>query len=399
MLKHFYHYLLAWSGSIRYRHPSRELFVIGVTGTKGKSTTIEFANALLTASGKKTAVLSSLHSPSFNTMPGRWAIQKFLRDAASTGANYALVEVTSEGVKQWRHRFIDWDAAVFLNLRPEHIESHGSFEKYRAAKIAFFASLKHSSKKMRRFFINEGDENAVYFKEAAKSVSGSKIILWNEADAFKLVQNLREAYGADWMKADFNIANVAAALAIARELGVNEVVIQETLGGFGGIPGRMQFVQREPFAVIVDYAHTPDSLEAVYKNIREHYGFKDDSQLIAVLGSAGGGRDVWKRPEMGKIAASYADIVILTSEDPYDDDPKLIISQMRNGIENARVNPEKIYEIPDRREAITQALSLAGEHDFVILTGMGSQRQFHMKNGATIPWDEAGIAQELLNKK
>ncbi len=329
-------------------------------------------------------------------MPGRWAIQKFLARAVETGAGYALVEVTSEGVRQHRHRFVDWDAAAFLNLHPEHIESHGSFEKYRDAKVAFFSSLKHSAKRTRYFFINAEDDNAVYFEEAARAVPNGKLVLWRPADAFKLLQDLRDAYDADWMKADFNVENVAAALAVARELGVGEAVIREALGGFTGVPGRMQFVQKEPFAVVVDYAHTPDSLEAAYRNIRQNYGFRDDSQLIAILGSAGGGRDKWKRPELGKIAASYADIIVLTSEDPYDEDPGVIIAELRRGIESANVNPEKVYEIPDRTEAIAKALSLATAHDFVVLTGMGSQKQFHLKNGTTVPWDEVGIVRALL---
>jgi len=396
VLKRIYHYFLAWSGGIRFGHPSRNLFVIGVTGTKGKSTTLELLRAVLAGAGKNVAVLSSLHGADTNTMPGRWAIQKFLARAVETGAGYALVEVTSEGVRQHRHRFVDWDAAAFLNLHPEHIESHGSFEKYRDAKVAFFSSLKHSAKRTRYFFINAEDDNAVYFEEAARAVPNGKLVLWRPADAFKLLQDLRDAYDADWMKADFNVENVAAALAVARELGVGEAVIREALGGFTGVPGRMQFVQKEPFAVVVDYAHTPDSLEAAYRNIRQNYGFRDDSQLIAILGSAGGGRDKWKRPELGKIAASYADIIVLTSEDPYDEDPGVIIAELRRGIESANVNPEKVYEIPDRTEAIAKALSLATAHDFVVLTGMGSQKQFHLKNGTTVPWDEVGIVRALL---
>jgi len=404
-LKTPYHYLAAWLGAVKCRYPSRKLFVIGITGTKGKSTTIELLNAILEASGRKTALLSSLRmkvgqgsvpNTWSNTMPGRAKLQAFLKDAADAGCSHALIEVTSEGVRQKRHRFIDWDAAVFLNIHPEHIESHGSFEKYREAKLDFFRSLQRSRKKERFLFINTDDPNAVYFEEIAALVPRSTLVPFTAADAWKLVEALREGYDADWMHADFNVANVAAALAVARTLGIGRTTIVEALGGFRGIPGRMEFVQREPFAIVIDYAHTPHSLEELYRNLRENYGFKEGHNLIVVLGSAGGGRDTWKRSEFGKIAASYADFIVLTSEDPYNEDPFRIISEIRAGFADAPVNPKAIYEIADRREAIQKALSLAGEGDVVVLTGMGSQEFFYGPNGTKIPWGERKIVEELL---
>ncbi len=156
-----YHFLLAFLGAVRYGFQSRKLFVVGVTGTKGKSSTLEILSATLEEAGKKTALLGSVRKKILdkstkdtdNTMPGRFVIQKFLRDAVKAGVEYALLEVTSEGVVQYRHRFIDWDAAFFLNLAPEHIERHGSFKNYRAAKVSFFSSLSHSRKPKKYFFV------------------------------------------------------------------------------------------------------------------------------------------------------------------------------------------------------------------------------------------------------
>ncbi|MEK7147059.1 MAG: Mur ligase family protein, partial [Patescibacteria group bacterium] len=146
-LKSFYHLILAWLGNLIYRNPSRKLFVLGVTGTKGKSTVLELINAMLEAAGKKTALSSSIRvkigldsrkNITGNTMPGRFFLQRFLRQAADVGCEFALIEVTSQGVLQYRHRFIEWDAALITNLTAEHIEAHGSFDNYLKAKTAFF---------------------------------------------------------------------------------------------------------------------------------------------------------------------------------------------------------------------------------------------------------------------
>ena len=176
-LKSIYHFFLAWVGALLYGFPSRKIFVLGVTGTKGKSTTLELINAILQSSGKKTALISSIRfkiaddttkNTSGMSMPGRFALQRFLRKAVRAGCQYALVEVTSQGILQHRHRFIDFDAALFTNLHPEHIEAHGSFENYRAAKVSFFEDVaERSGKSPKRFFINEADKSAQYFSAVA----------------------------------------------------------------------------------------------------------------------------------------------------------------------------------------------------------------------------------------
>ncbi|HDY73201.1 MAG TPA: UDP-N-acetylmuramyl-tripeptide synthetase [Candidatus Jorgensenbacteria bacterium] len=405
MLRSFYHTVLAWTGSIRYRRPSRRLFVVGVTGTKGKSTVIELMNVIFEAAGERTALLSTVRQkigtetePNewSNTMPGRWRLQRFLHRAATERCTYAFVEVTSQGTTQHRHRFIDWDVAVFLNLHPEHIEAHGSFEKYREAKLNFFRSLKHSKKSRQYFLINRDDQDSMLFYEVAKRVRSGEVIWFSKNDVFKMVEGLRATYHQEWLRADFNVENVAAAVALARLRGVNRGTIQRALAEFPGVPGRMEFVQKKPFSVVVDYAHTPESLTAVYRNLRTNYDFTDSSHLICVLGAAGGGRDTWKRPEHGKIAASYGDVVILTSEDPYDEDPRAIIEDMKRGIAESPEKPQKVYEIIDRTEAIKKALSIAREKDIVIITGIGSQKWFYGPNGKKQPWDEVQTVKELL---
>ena len=322
-IKDTYHHFLAAFGAWAYRYPSRGVFVIGVTGTKGKSTTLELINAILEASGKKTALLSTVRkkvcgrsevNSTGNTMPGRFAIQKFLHEALKSGCEYALIEVTSQGVLQHRHEFIDWDAAFFVNLAPEHIEAHGSFESYRDAKVKFFRNLKFSRKPRKYFFINEDDPNRHYFEEATREVPDAKVVFFSR-DRF-IHQEIGSHYDlssresrrllGDWLLADFNLENAAAAFSFAKQMKIDWSTIKNAFDNFHGVPGRLEFVQKTPFAVVVDYAHTPDSLKKVYEVLRpESISPRSAGKMICVLGSTGGGRDKWKRPELGKIAATY----------------------------------------------------------------------------------------------
>ncbi|KKU91552.1 MAG: UDP-N-acetylmuramoyl-L-alanyl-D-glutamate-2,6-diaminopimelate ligase [Candidatus Jorgensenbacteria bacterium GW2011_GWA1_48_11] len=416
-IRNFYHWFLALLGSCWYGRPSRKIFVLGVTGTKGKSTVLELTNAILEAGGKKTALLSSIRRKvgrkteenlTGNTMPGRFQIQRFLDEAVRAGAEFALIEVTSEGVLQHRHEFTDWDAAIMTNLAPEHIEHHGSFENYRAAKLKFFQYLAFSKKTKKYFFINEEDGSHHYFEEAARRTPNREIILYSRHDLvnhevgrrYKLNSKAGRRLLGDWLLADFNLENAAAAVAFARTQNIDWPIIEKALTNFRGAPGRLEFVQKEPFAVVVDYAHTPDSLKQVYETL-EPKSFKPRSRgkMICVLGSAGGGRDKWKRPEIGKIAATYCDKIVLTNEDPYDENPNEIIRQIENGFLEATVpkcGPEDHFRVLDRRAALKHAVSLAKKGDVVVITGKGSEAWLHLARGEKIPWNERKMAEEIL---
>ncbi len=403
-----YHWLWAFLGAIFYGFPSKKIFVIGVTGTKGKTTVLELMDAILTAAGpstglragNKTALLSSIKvkigdheekNTTENTMPGRFFIQRFLRRAVRAGCTHALIEVTSEGVKYHRHRFIKWGAAFFVNLHPEHIEAHGSFEKYRAAKINF---LKYAAMVGAKIFVNRDDKGA---ESAARMLTGRKIEFYSRRD-FPDVEKLESGL----YMSDFNKENVAAALALAKALGVQSDIALRAVQEFRGVPGRMEFVQKKPFSVVIDYAHTPDSLEAVYKSLKSLNPKSSilNSRMICVLGSAGGGRDKWKRPEMGRVAASYCDAIVLTNEDPYDEDPIKIIREIEAGVhENPHFDAKLsalTWRILERREAIMHALSLAREGDAVVLTGKGSESWIHEARGRRIPWNEKQIVEDTL---
>lgn len=394
-----YHFAFAFLGALVYRFPSRKLFVFGVTGTKGKSTVLELINAIFEEAGKKTALLSSvrvkIEKDSYknkfqNTMPGRFFIQKFLRRAVDAGCEYAFIEVTSEGIVQFRHRFIDFDGAMITNLHPEHIESHGSFENYRSSKVSFFEHVANSPKKKVYFLVNEEDPHKDYFISAGR---GSESIVFFGRERFieneigvRYTLKARGEHGfiADWLRANFNLENAAAAVTFARSQGIDWLIISAAFKKFKGLPGRLESIQQKPFKVVIDYAHTPESLKKVYEHLKPN--------LICVLGAAGGGRDRWKRPELGKIAAQHCKEIILTNEDPYDEPPEKIIEAIESGFTGA-VNYRKIM---DRKEAIRSAIKSAKKGDTVIITGKGSELWMRLAEGKKIPWNEKKVVLAAL---
>lgn len=384
----FYHSILAFLGALIYRFPSKKIRVIGVTGTNGKTTTTEMIAKIFEQAGYKIALLNSIRfkigqKEEINrlrmTMPGRFFIQRFLRKAMKEGCQFVILEVTSEGVKQHRQRFIKFDAAIFTNLAPEHIESHGSFEKYREAKLKFFKAVKEIH------IINCEDENAKYFLEipAKKKITfGFKNGNFNQKNLNLKLKILGE----------FNILNALAAFSVAKAFGIEEKRIKETLENFEGVPGRMEEVISKPFKVIVDYAFTPNALEKVYQILKSTIEPRTSRRLICVLGATGGGRDKWKRPILGELAARYCDKIIITNEDPYDEDPEQIITEVAQGAKG------KGKKILDRREAIREALKFAKENDIVIITGKGCEPSICVKKGKMLPWNEKKVIEEEFKK-
>ena len=404
-LINWYHLSLAFIGAVLYGFPSKKMTVIGITGTKGKSTVVEFCHQIFQEAGYKVASISSIRFKIDNketsnflkmTMPGRFKIQKFFRQAVSSGCKYMILEVTSEGVLQHRHKFIDFDTAVFTNLSPEHIERHGSFKNYQLAKGEFFKVVKNIH------IINLDDENTGFFLQfpAAKkwgystkisnkfldpsfqTVMADNIEILDGGTIFsvgdtKIKMNL---YGK------FNILNALAAICVGLSQSVSLEISKRALEKIVGIKGRMEVVMEKPFKIIVDYAHTPDALQKVYES------FSGRSRMICVLGSAGGGRDKWKRPKMGEIAAKYCDEIIVTNEDPYDEEPIEIINQVSVGTK------ERAKKILDRREAIREALKSAKSGDTVIITGKGCEPWMCLSQGKKIPWDEKKVVKEEFQK-
>lgn len=400
-LQPWYHYLLANVASIWYRHPSREIKVLGITGTKGKSSTVEFANSILEAAGFKTAVLGTIRfkigensRPNLYkmSMPGRFFVQKFIRDSVKAGCDWVIIEITSEGIKQFRHLGIDLDAGIFLNIAPEHIESHGSFEKYLEAKLQLGTLLEKSHKDRRVMIVNADDPHGVRFM----NLKVDEVIPFHltNAEPFETTEK-----GIDFtfdgvritspLRGEFMIKNALAAATFAKSFGVHTNTIKIGIEKLQKIPGRVEFINTKnerDFDVVVDYAHTAESLEALYQAF-------PNQKKICVLGNTGGGRDTWKRPVMAKMAEKYCDEIILTNEDPYDEDPQVIIDVMKQAI-----NEKPVTVIMDRREAIRNAFKKASAKSVVLITGKGTDPYIMEANGKKTPWSDALVAREELEK-
>ena len=391
----YYHLLLALLGALMYRFPGKHMIVIGVTGTKGKSSTVEYLNAIFEAAGFSTAIISTIRikigatskpNKMRMTMPGRMFIQRTLRRALDASCTVAIIEMTSEGARQKRDRLLFMNALIFTNLSPEHIESHGSLDAYAAAKLSIARRLMHSPKRPRYIVANTDDAYGAKFlstvtehqlgfslKETphTTSITGGTFI-------FKGMEFSINFPG------DFSIKNALAATTLTSAMGIPLETIRTALSGLTTIPGRAEDVAPgNEFPIIVDYAHTPDSLQALY----DAY---ESKRRICVLGATGGGRDHWKRPLMGEIAENACEKVILTNEDPYDEDPREIVTQLQK---NMKRTPEIIM---DRREAIAHAISIAREGDVVLITGKGTDPSICGPRGTQEVWSDAEVAREEL---
>lgn len=410
-----YHLILTFLGAVLFGFPSRHLKVIGVTGTNGKSTTVEFITKVLEEAGFKVASISSIKFkigkkewPNLlkMTMPEGFLIQRFLKEARRAKCDYVVLEVTSQGIVQHRHRFIKFDVAVFTNLVPEHIEAHKGFENYKKAKGKLFEATKNIH------IVNLDDKNAEYFLQfPAKKKYGFcietspkeiKKETFDKVDKIVKARDIAESkdgvsfFQEDlkirlWLLGKFNVYNALAAIACALSQGIDIETCKRALEKINHIPGRMEIVIKRPFLVIIDYAVVPESLEAVYREIQTLFS---PNKMICVFGACGGGRDRWKREKLGEIADRYCQKVILTNEDPYDEDPKNILKEIEAGIENKI----KVTKILDRRKAIRETLKKAKEEDVVVLTGKGCEPWMCMAGGKKIPWDEKKIVQEEFKK-
>lgn len=393
-----YHAGLAFFLSLAYGFPARKLVVIGVTGTKGKSTVAEMLFAILRAAGYKTALLSTIRfalddasEPNLfkMTLAGRGFVPAFMRRALNAGCTHMVIEVTSESVLQYRHWFLNLDGLIVTNIQREHIERHGSFENYVAAKRAIVSALEHSPKSARILVTNEDVPETTSFLSAHVTESvgfGAHELARLAGDDHSTTFTYKNVEFRIPLPGAFNALNALSAIKMGNALGISLTTIQEALASLPAVRGRVEHVDAgQTFLVIVDYAHTPDSLKALYDAFPTH-------QKICVLGNTGGGRDRWKRPEMGRVADEYCKEIILTNEDPYDENPEEILQAMASGMKR------KPRIILDRREAIRTALSLAGPDDAVLVSGKGTDPFIMGPKGEKTAWSDAQVVREELER-
>jgi UDP-N-acetylmuramoyl-L-alanyl-D-glutamate--2,6-diaminopimelate ligase len=414
-----YHLNLARLAAFVYGNPSKHLVLIGVTGTNGKSTTVNLIANILQLAGHKVVVSSTVNfkvgdEEKLNdrkmTMPGRFFLQKLLSDGLKNNCRFAVIESSSEGVLQHRHVGLHYDAMVFTNLTPEHIEAHGGFENYKNSKLEYFRNLEKFPHKLlagqkvpkiiaanvdddyAKEFLNFHVEQKITFGTKAEANFSAREIQINESGvSFKVGDtdfNLK-------LKGAFDVYNSLAAIAMCSKFGIDLNLAKHALEKIENIPGRMEMINEgQNFKVLIDYAPEPESLRQMYATVKQwHTG-----RIIHLLGSTGGGRDVARRHVLGKMAGENADIVIVTNEDPYNDDPQEIIHQVADGaVAAGKVVKENLFRNPDRRSAIAKAFSLAQPNDLVILTGKGSEQKMAVKDGYVL-WDERIVAREELKK-
>ncbi|MCC6639246.1 UDP-N-acetylmuramoyl-L-alanyl-D-glutamate--2,6-diaminopimelate ligase [Candidatus Falkowbacteria bacterium] len=420
-----YHYTLSVVAKIWYRNPSSKMIVIGVTGTNGKSSTVNFIGRMLASAGKKVGFASTVNfyingKETINdkkmTMLGRFALQKFLAQCRDAGCEYVVIETSSQGIVQYRHAGINYDIVVFTNLTPEHIESHGGFENYKHAKGQLFKHLMQQPHKrikgvevQKIIVANCDDEHSSYFLsfDADKKIgftlthahSPAVDVMYQASNPIATTHNVAFDFEGTRFEANvlgmFNIYNLCASLSVGFALGLSLDALKRACLRVSGVPGRMELINEgQDFVVVVDYAPEPASLEAAYAALRV-FG---KNRIIHVLGSCGGGRDVARRPILGAMAASYADVVIVTNEDPYDDDPVEIMLQVSQGAqEKGKREGQDLFLIHDRKEAIQKAISLATTGDIVLITGKGCEVFIASKNNTKIPHDDREVAREALH--
>ncbi|OGD61752.1 hypothetical protein A3A71_00385 [Candidatus Berkelbacteria bacterium RIFCSPLOWO2_01_FULL_50_28] len=425
-----YHLKMAILANIVYGFPARKLKVIGVTGTDGKTTTCHLITRVLETAGFKVGRITTIDwkigdQLSENnlkmTTVSPFLLQKLLKKMVVAGCEYAIVEVTSIGLMQHRLWGIPFQVAVFTNLTHDHLDYHGNMTNYRQAKEKLFANrpyltvINADDPVADSFLGYSANRTLTFGLNSAADLVAKKVYAKSGGTDFVLLYNGRQASINLPLPGTFNVYNALAAAAVGIGLGLTSERVIEGLQAAEPVPGRMEVIdQGQPFVAIVDYAHTPDALKKVYETLKPTVRGK----LISVLGATGR-RDRTKRPLLGALAGQYADLVIVTNEDPYDEDPGAIIDEVAAGVPRGRPkkggrlrinregevpfkykdNGEDIWwwRVPDRKEAIAKACQMARPQDVVLVTGKGAEKVMAVGD-KLVPFSDRQVLEELLQK-
>jgi len=419
----WYHKCLAILGVLAYGLPTNKMKVIGVTGTNGKTTTVNLITAILVEADKKTGMISTVNfrmrnkqwlNTSKMTVLGRLKLRKLLKKMLKAGCEYVVIEVSSHAISQHRVWAINFDSCILTNLTHDHLDYHKDIEEYKKTKGQLFSDMvsakrKHKTPKCSILnkdshvydYFNQfkGDKNYSYGLSKEADVRAEDIKLSPAGTQLKVITPEGNVQVNSKLVGEFNVYNSLAAVATCLCNGIPLKTIKKALEKFEGVPGRVERVQEgQNFTVIVDYAHTPDAFEKIFENIRK----MTKGRIISVFGATGD-RDKAKRPELGRIAAQYSHYAFLTLEDPASEDPIDIMNEIEPGLikEGKKININ-YFKIVDRREAIKRALSVAAPGDVVLLLAKGHEKVMVLKD-KKIPWDDRQVAREeirnLLRRK
>ena len=380
-LKNIFHLINAFLANILYGFPSRNINVIGITGTDGKTTTTHLIAHILKSCGKKVSYISTIfakigekeYDTGFHvTTPNPWLIQKLIKEAVNNKDEYFILETTSHALDQNRVWGINYKIGVLTNVTHEHLDYHLTYENYLKTKVKLL-------KRAEVAFFNKDDRSYLYVKKMLKG--RKKIIEYQKLSIIKKnFPNLEK----------FNQENFSAAYLVALNLGLRSEEVLKAIKRFKLPKGRFDLVYDKDFKVIIDFAHTPNAFLKLLPEIRKKY-LKNKGRLIHVFGSAGL-RDNTKRPLMGEISSRFADFIILTEEDYRTEDPNKICQEIASGIKN------KNYQvIIDRKKAIEKALKMAKKGDVVIFTGKAHEKSL-CRGKTEYPWDEYKAVEIGLKK-
>lgn len=397
-----------------YDYPGKKMRMIGVTGTNGKTTTTHIIAHILRAAGYHVGVIGTIHAliddeelPIHNTTPDVVELQHFLALMQEKGMTHVVMEVSSHALALNRVAGIEFDTAVFTNLTQDHLDFHKTMENYVAAKAKLFQSLSAPDhiKDKKTAIVNIDDPWAPKILSACKvpvltygvekdaDLKGSNLQEGLKQSSFDVVGPFVNVHLQMHLTGLFNVYNTLAAIGAAHAEGVDEQTIDKAIQTFHSVPGRFELVEAgQDFAIIVDYSHTPDSLQKALETARA----LKPHRIIAVFG-CGGDRDKTKRPIMGKIAAELADIPIVTSDNPRSEDPQTIVNEVEAGVKEG-LKPGQTHEvIVNRREAICRAVELAEKDDIVLIAGKGHETYQILKSG-TIHFDDREEARNAVKK-
>jgi len=400
--------------ALLHRWPSRKLRVIGVTGTNGKTTTSHLIRACLMEQGYKVGLIGTVHNfigdeelPALLTTPQASDMQDLMHRMVDGGCQYVVMEVSSEGLDMHRVDDVEFDIGVFTNLTQDHLNYHGTIERYRDAKLELFRKLgNQGAKRPKAAVLNLDDASTGYFRDAcsvpvltygldsraelqARSVdvtsAGSRFVMGTPSGDLAL--SLRLA-------GQFNVYNALAAAGVCLIEGVDLTVVARALEACTGVAGRMEPVTAgQPFGLFVDYAHSPDGLENV---LRTAQGFAR-GRVISVFG-CGGDRDRTKRPQMGRISAERADYTIITSDNPRSEEPEEIVRDIEIGVQEV-LAPGHYYEIVvDRARAIARAIEIAAPDDVIVIAGKGHET-YQIFRDRTIDFDDRAVARAVIEAR
>jgi UDP-N-acetylmuramoyl-L-alanyl-D-glutamate--2,6-diaminopimelate ligase len=402
--RRLWHWLKGFIALCIYRFPGNKMICIGITGTNGKTTTTHIVEHILTSAGKKVGMASTINfaingkmepNTSKKTTASPFLIQKLLRQCVQKNVQYMIIETSSHALHQFRVLGIAYQIAALTNITHEHLDYHGTMEEYKNAKKKLFKKTPH-------LVLNTADE---YFAEFKAIPSATKITYGIGRGSLQALNPMYSKFGSHFtlkngddsikvafqIPGAFNIENALAATGVALSCGLSLSEIKSGLESFSGVPGRMERIKSpRGFEVIVDFGLTADALEKIYTEIRK----TAPARIIGIIGSCGD-RDKTKRPDLGRIVATHTNVTIVTDEEPYSEDPMLIMQAVLSGAEEVKTKNVDLFLIEDRTVAIEYAVAHAEPDDIIVITGMGNFQTRTMNSGP-MKWDEREVVREVI---